>query len=217
MLVFIIIVSITIFDSFKQAEKIICKPGYRMWHFFGLPGCGKTTIAADLVRNAIKNKRTIYSNVAIRGAKKYSLKDLGKFDLRDCDLIIDEAGVELGNRSWHSNLSQEQIDILKKYRHYHLNVYLFSQTVNDYDNKFRDLINCTFFVNKSKIPFHVVANAIKKKLDLIDGQFITYYEYDKSNDFRIFAPKDWAYFNSFETRKDLKPMYEKIYTIIDTN
>ncbi len=216
LILYLVSILVTIYSAMSDAKSIICKPGYKFWHYFGLPGCGKTTIAADVVRNAKDSGRVVYSNVPIRGARVCELKDIGISDLHDCDLIIDEAGSELGNRSWHSNLSDRQIKIIKKYRHYHINIHLFSQAHNDYDNKFRDLVNRIFLVQQSKIPFFVVARAVIKKLELQNGQFVTFYEWDRQNNFRIFAPKDWAYFNSYDTEKDLKPMYEKYYTILDT-
>ena len=82
--------------------------------FFGSPGSGKTTHAAMIVARNEKKGIPTFSNVYIRGAYQYNAnEDLGTYYIGDCDLIIDEAGIEIGT---HSNthpdfvgLSEEQM------------------------------------------------------------------------------------------------------------
>ena len=47
--------------------------------YFGVPGSGKTTVAAYLAKKDLKKKRNVYSNVPITGAYKISKEDIGKF------------------------------------------------------------------------------------------------------------------------------------------
>lgn len=216
-LVIIIVVMIALtFWNLIRAEQIICKPPNKFVQVFAPPGVGKTTLAAKIVRECRQAGKPVYSNVPIIGAQKFSLKDLGKFMFRDCTLIIDEAGSEVGNRSWHSNLDKKQIEFLKKHRHYNVDIYLFSQAYNDVDNKFRELTTQLLMLKRSKIPFYVYAMSIKKTMDLINGQIVEFFEWDKSDSFRFFVVNAWAYFNSYEIDKNLPPMRVEFYQKSDT-
>lgn len=213
----VIIIPIKIFFDFYLAQKIICIPPNVFAHVFAPPGTGKTTLAAHLVRDSFVNHGTkkVYSNVPIRGALKLDFKDLGKHEYRDCVFIIDEAGIELSNRNWQKNLDDDQIYVLKKHRHYNIDIYVFSQHYNDVDNKLRELTTQILFLKKSRIPFFVHAKAVYKTMDLVNGQFVEYYEWDKSNSFRFFIANTWAYFNSYDTNQLPQPENEIKYIQTD--
>lgn len=63
--------------------------------FFGLPGCGKTTILAMRALRAVRSKRykNVYSNVrlSIKGVTYIDNHCIGKYLLRDGLILIDEA------------------------------------------------------------------------------------------------------------------------------
>lgn len=63
--------------------------------FVGLPGSGKTTIAASLVKYANKHNIKAFSNVPIKGSFIYDWnKDFGVFqNLANSIIIMDEAGL----------------------------------------------------------------------------------------------------------------------------
>lgn len=202
--------------SFKNAERIICRPPNKFAQVFAPPGVGKTSLAAKIVKDCIEMDKPVYSNVPIRGAYKLELKDLGTYLLQDCVLIIDEAGCDLSNRNWMRNLSEKQIKFIKKHRHYGADIWLFSQAYNDVDNKFRELTTLLIMLKKSKIPFKIRGLAIKKNVDLINGQIVEYFEWDKNNSFSFYNPKTWAYFNSYDkTEKYESKEFEK-FTQLDT-
>lgn len=213
----IILIIIKTYFDFSNAQKIICIPPNVFAHVFAPPGTGKTTLAAHLVRESFVNHGTkeVYSNVPIRGAHKLNFKDLGKHEYKDCVFLIDEGGVELSNRNWQKNLNDDQIKVLKKHRHYNIDIYVFSQHYNDVDNKLRELTTQIFFLKKSRIPFCIRALAVYKTMDLVNGQFVEYYEWDKSSSFRFFIPKTWAYFNSFD--KDSLPKLKNKPRYIQTD
>lgn len=207
-ILFIAFILFVIYRAFSNAEKIICKPPNKFIHIFAPPGTGKTTLAAKIVRdNAFsEEKKKVYSNVPIIGAIKLeSVKDLGKFLYQDCIIILDEAGTELSNRNWTKNLDIKTIEYIKKHRHYNADIYVFSQSNGDVDNKFRELTTVLLMLQRTRIPFQIKAHAIRKKMDLINGQIVEFYEWWEEESFKFWTPPHWAYFNSYDIDKTRKP------------
>lgn len=200
-IVFLLSLVFTLVRNFYVAEKLISRPSNDFQQIFAPPGTGKTTLAAKIVKDANANNKKVFSNVPIITAYKFDLKDLGKYDFSNSILIIDEAGSEMSNRNWHNNLSLEQIQALKLHRHDNIDIYLFSQAYDDVDKKFRELTTQLLMLNKSRLPFFVYATAIRKTMQLINGQILQFFEIDKANCFRFFVVDKWAYFNSYQSKK----------------
>lgn len=221
-LFFIILFIIRIYRAYQDAERIICKPPNEFVHIFAPPGIGKTTYAAKIVRDNVVRKlneenKPVYSNVPIIGAIQLeNIKDLGKYLYKDCVIVIDEAGSELSNRNWHNNLDLDTIDFIKKHRHYNVDIYLFSQAHADVDNKFRELTTKILMLQRTWIPFQIHARAIRKKMDLVNGAIVEFYEWYEEQSFKFFNPTLWAYFNSYDIDKTKKPnSTKKYYTKLD--
>lgn len=206
----------TLIRNFYVAEKLICRPGNVFAQIFAPPGTGKTTLAAKIVKEANLQGKKIYSNVPIISATVFDIKDLGKYDFSNSIIILDEAGIKLGNRSWHTNLNDNQIEALKLHRHDNIDIYLFSQSYDDVDKKFRELTTTLLMLKKSKLPFFVYALAIRKTMQLINGQIVQFFEVDKANCFRFFVVDKWAYFNSYQSKNLPKKKYEFKYMKSDT-
>lgn len=205
-----------IYRAFSTAQLIICGKTNDFWSIIAPPGTGKSCLAARIVREAKEEGKKVYSNVPIRGAYQIDIKkDLGKYYIANAKIIIDEAGSELNNREWHSNLTTACITYIKRHRHYNVDIYCFSQAPNDMDNKFRDLVTQLFLLNKSRIPFFVFAQALSKVMKLEGGQIVSYLEEDRSSSFRYFIPPTWAYFNSYDQEKLLETKENYTYTILD--
>lgn len=215
-IIFVALLALKIFKAFQRAEKIICRPPNKFTQVFAPPGTGKTTLAAKLVKDSLESDKPIYSNVPIIGADKFELKDLGQYLFENCTIIIDEAGSELSNRNWMSNLNDAQIRFLKKHRHYGVDIWLFSQAYNDVDNKFRELTTLLVMLKKAKIPFKINGLAIKKTMDLVNGQIVEFFEWDKENSFSFFTPKLWAYFNSYDKTEKYEEKKFRRWTKVDT-
>lgn len=211
-----ILLTINNYRAFAIAQKIICKKPNDFWEIIAPPGTGKTTLAANITRKALNEKKKVYSNVPIRGAIRIKVKeDLGKYDIHDAKIIIDEAGSDLNNRNWARNLTNDCVEYIKKHRHYNIDMYCFSQAPNDMDNKFRDLVTKMYLLNKSFIPFCIYAQSLRKRMKLDGGQIVEFLEEDRSSSFRFTMPQTWAYFNSFDRKMNLKPMKEHVYTVLD--
>ena len=218
MIIFLILMILIVqIINFYVVESIICRPPNVFAHVFAPPGTGKTTLVAKIVREAFESGKKVYSNVPIIGAYKFDIKDLGKKEFRNCVILIDEAGSNLSNRNWQNNLNEDQIRFLKLHRHYNVDIWTFSQAYGEVDVKFRDLTTLLLMLKKSRLPFFVFAMAIKKTMDLINGQIVEFFEYDRSSSFRFFTPRLWAWFNSYQTDMDLeKPLIEMRYTKSET-
>ena len=200
--------------------------------YFGVPGSGKTTLAAYLAKGAMKQSRVItwaenhpnrfsawllntnllkrrqpvYSNVPITGAYALDPKyDVGKFMMVNGKVIIDEAGIEYNNRKT-KEFPSEAIYWYKYHRHYQCSVDVFSQSHEDMDITLRRLAQNYFVVKKSIFPFFVVCKRIKRKIGIDDNthQIIDKYYFGLPvlSSKWVFAPPLWKLFNSF-SRKEL--------------
>lgn len=149
--------------------------------YFGSPGAGKTTHAAMIVAKNEKRGIPTFSNVWIRGAYGYNAnEDLGKFYIGDCDLILDEAGIEFNSRKYKS-LDQRIIEVLKLYRHFNIrDIYVYSQAPDDMDITIRRLGTELFFLRRSIIPGLSYTRRIARDMGRIDPmtkQIADGYEY----------------------------------------
>lgn len=196
----------------KKVESVKCRPSNMFTHVFAPPGTGKTTLAAKIVRNSINSNKPVYSNVDIKGAYHFFISDLGKFEYKDCTLIIDEAGSEINNRDWKTNLNKKQLKFIKKHRHYNVDIYLFSQSYDETDKKFRDLTTRLLLLEKSLIPFMVKAKTILKKIDVVEGEILNFYYIPKFSTWRFFTPNCWAYFDTEEKDEPLPNKKNVMYT-----
>ena len=183
-------------------QKIICKQS-NFTLYFGIPGSGKSTIAALIAKKTMKRKkRRVFSNFAIKGTYVLNKEDIGVYDMSNSLLIVDEAGVDYDNRNWKNNLNLDQVYFYKHYRHYNCDIVMFSQSI-DIDVKLRNLANEYRIVKKSMIPFFVCTKAIKKKIDINKetGEIIDRYSFVFLSTKRYFSPKAWKLFNSYQRRE----------------
>lgn len=164
--------------------------------YFGVPGSGKTTFAAYLTKQSMKESRIIkfakkypckwfharilnssywkrktpvYSNVPITGA--YQLdpqQDIGKVMIADGKVIIDEAGIEYNNRNFKA-FPPDAIYWYKYHRHYECSVDVFSQSYEDMDITLRRLAQNYFVVKKSLIPGFIVVKKVRRKVGIDDN------------------------------------------------
>ena len=60
--------------------------------YFGLPGCGKTTLLSKFALDACRKGRKVYGNIplAIQGYTRIDNNCVGHYDLSDSLLLIDE-------------------------------------------------------------------------------------------------------------------------------
>lgn len=196
--------------------------------YFGLPGCGKTTMLAYKAKKALKSKRyrNVYSNVYLTmpGVTYIDNSCIGRYDLSDCLLLIDEATLFADNRA-HKEFGKDKIEYFLMHRHYNADIVLFTQQWDGVDRKIRVITDRVFYVFKGfwlgrwfstyyRIPYGIIIPDPHKKGQDKLGEIIQ--GYCKPNIFiRIFAPKIfrplyYKYFDSWE-RRPLEPLPPKYH------
>lgn len=194
--------------------------------FFGLPGCGKTTILTMLAYQAVKDLKykNVYSNVplSIPGVTYIDNDAIGKYALEHALILIDEATLYADNRDY-SNFSKDKITYFLEHRHFNVDIYLFTQQWDGVDRKIRVITDRVYYVYKTwflglwfseyyRIPYDIIIPDPKvgtQKLgEIIQG-------YCKPNIFiRIFShkcyrPKYYKFFDSWARPKGFRPLPER--------
>lgn len=154
-------------------------PTIRIW--FGVPGAGKTSMAAYLTKNSIKLGYRVLSNVEIKGAYKLEPDDLGRFDMSfggdGAHIVYDEGSMDFDNRNFKSFAQSDKPKYFALHRHMNNRVDVFSQGY-DIDKRIRDRASSAGLFHLRKIPLKgfVSYRRIKKVLfikkddkQMIDG------------------------------------------------
>ena len=143
--------------------------------YFGLPGCGKTTfltyIALKESKRLLSGKsqyKHIYSNIPllINGVTVITNECIGKYDLRDCLLLIDEATLFADSRDFKS-FSKDKIEYFLEHRHFRSDIVLFTQQWDGVDRKIRTITDRVFYVSKGRLLGHWLSKAYRVPYDII--------------------------------------------------
>lgn len=122
--------------------------------YFGLPGCGKTTLIAKKARMAVRGRRykNVFTNVhmTVPGVTYIDNLCIGKYDLSDGLLLIDEATLFADSRN-HKNFPEHVMQFFLLHRHYNMDVELYTQQWDGVDKKIRVITDRVYYVYKGKI------------------------------------------------------------------
>ena len=137
---------------------------------FGLPGCGKTTLAAKKARSINKKikrderrvrrgKRPrckyehVLTNFECKNCFKIDFSDIGIYDIQNCAIILDEITVDADNRDY-KNFKKSSVEGFVYHRHYDNDIFYYTQQWDAVDKKIRNLTQSLFYAKKSMIfPF----------------------------------------------------------------
>lgn len=179
--------------------------------FFGVPGTGKSTIAALIAELHLKLKKNVYSTTPILGCMEVPKEDIGIYEIRDGTLIMDECSTDFNNRKF-KDMTLDQIEWFKKHRHYNVDIYCFSQYWNDIDIILRNLCTELYLIVPSIIPFFIKVRKICKRIsiDKETKEIKDEYYFKPLGGFYYFAPKSWKLFKTHD-RKELPKKNFRIY------
>lgn len=119
---------------------------YKLYLVFGKKGSGKSTYLVKLARQHLKRGWIVYTNMdelCMPGVRHFNIQHLGDFVPESRSLLLlDEVGMIWDNRDYKVFKPCVR-DFFKLQRHYHVKVYMASQTF-DVDKKLRDLCDGMF-------------------------------------------------------------------------
>lgn len=125
--------------------------------YFGLPGAGKTTLMCYFAKRALKNKHYsyVYSNVrmALPGIIYIDNDCIGRYDLHDALILIDEATLFADNRNY-KEFGKDKITYFLEHRHYNVDIFLFTQQWDGVDRKIRVITDRVYYVFKGRLLGH---------------------------------------------------------------
>lgn len=190
--------------------------------YFGLPGCGKTTLLAKFAKNYLKKGYKVYGNVplALPGYVCIDNSCIGRYMLADCIILIDEGTLFADNRGYKS-FPPELVQFFLLHRHYNVDVIIFTQQWDGVDKKIRVITDRVYYVYKGvftggflskyyRIPYGIIIPDPKKSDSEKLGEIVQ--GYCKPSLLKrlfcggiIFRPLYYRYFNSWD-RPELPPL-----------
>lgn len=180
----------------------------------GFPGAGKTTVLTMIAMRllakksvlGLKPRTMVYTSFPCPGCYKLEPKQIGKIDISDSTIIIDEISEFFDNRQYKS-FDPDTMMYLKLSRHYKCDVVIASQSANDADKKIRSLVSTTYIIDK-----YFCFTAIKpiyKFHALVNGEPGERFEVAPPLAWTwCFRPKYYKYFDSYQTKPLPKPELE---------
>lgn len=152
--------------------------------YFGVPGCGKTTLATKKARKINKmikrdEKRVkrglkrkcpydyVLTNFSCKGCYKINFTDIGIYDIQRCAIILDELTIDADNREFKS-FARSSVEGFIYHRHYFNDIFYYTQNYNAVDKKIRDLTHTLYFVKKSYLPFFNLFTKARRIFRTID-------------------------------------------------
>ena len=140
--------------------------------YFGVPGCGKTTIATKKAQKELRriNSRFfksrykhVLTNFECKGCEKIDFTDIGVYNITDSLIILDELTIDADNRDF-KNFKKSSVEGFCYHRHYDNDIIYFTQQYDAVDKKIRNLTARLYYIKQSYIlPFNSVSRPLSLK------------------------------------------------------
>lgn len=203
--------------------------------YFGLPGAGKTTMMCYQALKCKKSKRYrhIYCNahIAVEGVTYIDNDCIGKYNLSECAILIDEATLFADNRDY-KNFDKGKITYFLEHRHFEADIFLYTQQWDGVDRKIRVITDRVYYVYKGKllgrwftrcyrIPYDIIIPDPKKDSSEKLGEIVQGYCKPpwivRTFSPWLYRPKYYKYFDSWE-RPYMPPLPSryKAYSVAGT-
>lgn len=199
--------------------------------YFGLPGCGKTTLmVANLIKDVKSKKyKNVYCNVKtnVKGVTYIKNEWIGRFMMCDGAIHIDEATLFADSRDFKS-FDKGKLTYFLEHRHYNVDISLYTQQWDGVDRKIRVITDRCYYVYKSpllgywlttyyRIPYGIIIPDPKKDGGEKLGEIVQGY-CKPSLLVRLFSPKlyrprYYKYFDSWELPEPLLPPLPNMYQL----
>lgn len=189
--------------------------------FFGVPGCGKTTVLTALAQKEIKRIKRgkskyerVLTNFECDGCYVIDFHDLGVYDIQNSLILLDEITVDADNRDF-KNFKKQSVEFFVYHRHYYNDIIMATQQYDAVDKKIRNLTQNLFSVKKGYVLPFIKCKRIFRIVDIdetthdivIGYRFANLHEIFLSINpllnkflgritYRVFAPKYWKFFDS---------------------
>lgn len=211
--------------------------------YFGLPGCGKTTLLSSLAIKALKGKKykNVYCNIPLAGDPIFEkmipiqASDIGKYLIADGLVLIDESLLAWNSRQY-AKFAMDVAQYFVMHRHYNVDLCLFSQRADGVDLTIRSITDRVYYCSKKfltgfwwtnvcPIPYKIMFPDAKSNRvgEIIQGYCKPPFTYRLIAQ-HLFRPKYYKYFDSWErpnlpelpavTKRKLENRYR---TDIDSN
>ena len=184
--------------------------------YFGVPGCGKTTILAKIAQKELRKIRRgksaykhVLTNFYCEGCEKIQLNDYKNYVTHDCLVLLDELTLDADSRS-HKSFPAEVKEFIVMHRHLGNDIVYFVQDYSRVDKTIRELTYDLWYVRKSVIPFFnrfTIARRIFRNITINEftSDLVMGYRFSKFLE-RIFIscvkityrPRWYKYFDSFD-------------------
>lgn len=127
--------------------------------YFGVPGCGKTTILTKIAQKElkrIKKGKSSYSHVLTnfecRGCECVNFDDLANFKITDSLILLDEITLDADNREFKT-FSKSHKRFFTLHRHLRNDIVVFCQDFSRMDKTIRNNVFDLWYVTKPVLPF----------------------------------------------------------------
>lgn len=198
--------------------------------YFGVPGCGKTTLLTKFAvreRKRMKRNRSpykhIYTNFYCKVAEKIDFSNLADYRFENSLILLDELAMDADNRKFKS-FSDEVRDFFILHRHLGCDIIYATQSYEMVDLKIRQLTAQLWYMQKTVVPILCHFTTAKKVYrtiainehtsDLTLGyRFCNLIEAFFASNYKcVFRPFYYKYFDSFDEGqlKD-RPLFSSVF------
>ena len=201
--------------------------------YFGVPGCGKSTMLAKFAQRELRRIRSgkspydhVLTNFYCQGCEKIDFSDLGKYKMFNCLILLDELTLDSDSRDYKSfSLSSKKFFTL--HRHLHCDIIYFVQDFSRVDKTIRNVTYDLWYVTRSVVPFfrrfskarRIFRNVVINEFtgDLILGyRFSKFLERVFSKTVRItYLPHWYRFFDSYDCH-DFDKLKDYLYVPWDS-
>lgn len=192
-----------------------------VFRFFGLPGCGKTTVLTMFAYKFRKKYSFVYSNVHLNmpWVIYVPFEKFGEYELMDGIYLVDEATINCGDRDYKS-FSKSKMKYAMEHRHHKLDIMFFSQEADGIDKKLRSITDRCYYVKKGfwtrnwltsvyRVPYKVLWPDGEHNGGENAGRILMGYIkppwWSRLFAIRVFRPRWYKYFDSWECDR-MKPL-----------